>query len=520
MVSAFARAQPGWWCHALRGYVLHRSDRYREAEEAFARALERMHPDRRDRWLNPDPLVDGEADDVWDETRIEDRGRVRARLWALADPLQLMEGNDRLTEHYARHTVAWIREDAENPYGISWGWDLEELVVRYGEEMGWNRTRTPAGSLRPASVVGHHHPESRPFLPPGEAFRDPTAFAEPGWGGGFVVDGSSGDDEPTTAYAPPYAPDFRFEPFQVARFRRGEEMIVVAGYRLPGEGDASTFDGADGGSSTGDGTPADDRAPAAGLFLLDRDGRPVFSRRTALLGVAEDPHGAGALTHPGSPPPGGLPSASGALSIRVPAGRYLASVEVWDSATARAGRSRRAVGMDPLPPDVAALSDLLILEPGPRRDSVVDPAPRGAGSGTASGLPGTLEEAIPRIRAVPEACPGSTVVVGWELTGVGLRRESVDFALRLELRDRGFFSRVGDFLGVTSPPEPVTLEWIEPGPDGLRPFFRAVRLSLPAETEPGAHDLVLEARLPGRGPLVTSRRVEVRDPLACTTPFR
>lgn len=510
-VSAFARARPGWWCHALQGYVLHRSDRYRDAEEAFGRALERMHPDRRDRWLNPDPLLDGDADDVWDDTEIQDRDRMRDRLWALADPLHLLDGNDRLTEHFARHTVAWIREDAENPYGIGWGWDLEELVVRYGEEMGWNRTRTPAGSLRPANVVGLHHPQSRRFLPPGQALRDPTSFAGPGWGGGFEAEGSRGADEPTTAYAPPYAPDFRFEPFQIARFRRGEEMIVVAGYGLRGRSGGTAPPDGPAGDSPGvggeslevpdrAGDPEGLRPPRAGLFLLDAGGRPVFSSRSG--------------TSSGAPA-----AESGALSMRVPAGDYLASVEVWDPATARAGRARAAVGLEPLPPDVAALSDLVILEPDPAAGSGsgsgsgFDSGPDSASeSGSAPELPDALDEAIPRIRPVPEACTGSTAVVGWELTGVGLRREPVDFALRLEIRERGFFSRIGDFLGVTSPPEPLTLEWTEPGPDGLRPVFRAVRLSLPAEMEPGAYRLTLEARLSGRGPLVTSRRVEVREP--------
>jgi len=176
------------------------------------------------------------------------------------------------------------------------------------------------------------------------------------------------------------------------------------------------------------------------------------------------------------------------------------------------------VGLAPLPPDVAALSDLLLLEPAPGR------APEPAGEPAADGdrdLPETLEAAIPRVRAVPEACPGSTIVVGWELTGIGLRREVVEFALRLEPPPSGFFSRIGGLLGVTSSPEPVSLEWMEEGPEGLRPFFRAVRLSLPPEMEPGSHRLILEARLQGRNPLIAERRVEVRSPreaVACTDP--
>ncbi|MFP3947953.1 MAG: hypothetical protein ACLFWG_04415 [Longimicrobiales bacterium] len=560
VVSAFARARPGWWCHALHGFVLHRSDRYPEALAAFERALERMHPDRRERWLDPDVLLDGEADDVWDDAEPGERSALRDRLWALSDPLHLVQGNDRLTEHYARHTVSWIREDAENPYGMSWGWDLEELVVRYGAEMGWNRTTTPAGSLRPANIVGHHHPESRHFLPPGPALSDPFGFEGPGWVADADPEGGSGADEAATAYAPPYAPDLRFEPFQIARFRRGEEMIVVAGYRVPPdttrpdppEGGAEAI-GSDDGDESGDGAREDADLPRvdgvgprdldfrdasrvrAGLFLFRADGglagSPAYERRRGGAGPGDDPTREREAS-----------SSSGALHLRVPMGRYLVSVEAWDSTAARAGRFRRGIGLEPLPPDVAAISDLVILEaqasrgssaedrsPGRTADPTADSTPDstsdstsdstpdstpGASSGPAD-LPRDLESALPLVRPLAELCPGEDVAVGWELTGIGFRREAVEMGLRLGKTDRGFFSRVGDFLGLTSPPEPLTLEWTEQGPGEPRPFFRSVRLSLPPEMEAGAYLLVLEARLPGRNPLETVRRVRVPEDGGC-----
>lgn len=205
-------------------------------------------------------------------------------------------------------------------------------------------------------------------------------------------------------------------------------------------------------------------------------------------------------------------------------GEYLASVEVWDSATARAGRSRRGVRLDALPPDVAAISDLLILDPptdgedeaatptpGPPPDSVAVPSARPP----TSDLPQDLESAIPLVRPLARMCPGEEVAVGWELTGIGFRRESVAFALRIEKTDRGFFSRVGDFLGLSSPPEPVTVEWTEGGGDEPRPFFRSVVLALPRELESGVYRLSLEARLPGRDPLEMVRRVSVPETGEC-----
>ncbi|MDX1568822.1 MAG: hypothetical protein R3223_13535, partial [Longimicrobiales bacterium] len=417
--------------------------------------------------------------------------------------------NDRLTEHYARHTVSWIREDAENPYGMSWGWDLEELVVRYGAEMGWNRTTTSAGSLRPANVVGHHHPESRHFLPPGPALADPTGFEEAGWRADGDAEGSSGADRPTTAYAPAYAPDLRFEPFQLARFRRGEEMILVAGFRVPR--DTTRSDRADDGTGIG---------VRAGLFVFGPDGgvaeSPAYALRSNAAGEGEggDAEGeAGTGEEDGPPGVTATNGSSGAFHLRVPMGSYLVSVEVWDSASARAARLRRGVSLSSLPPDVAAISDLLILEAPSSRDSSGDD-----GLDPESGLPQELERALPLVRPLAELCPGGEMAVGWELTGIGFRREAVAMGLRLEKTDRSFFSRVGDFLGLSSPPEPMTLEWTEQGPGEPRPFFRSVRLRLPPEMEAGAYRLTVEARLPGRNPLETVRRVRIPEDGSCRDP--
>ena len=55
-----------------------------------------------------------------------------------------------------------------NPYGLSWGDDLEELTVRYGAEKAWEREQQPPdGFLTDTrNIVGRHHPKSQEFLPP------------------------------------------------------------------------------------------------------------------------------------------------------------------------------------------------------------------------------------------------------------------------------------------------------------------------------------------------------------------
>src|SRR5918995_180148 len=58
----------------------------------------------------------------------------------LADPLYSLPGNDLRTEHYARHTMALLLQDASNPYGIVWGDDMRELLIRFGWPAHWARS--------------------------------------------------------------------------------------------------------------------------------------------------------------------------------------------------------------------------------------------------------------------------------------------------------------------------------------------------------------------------------------------
>ncbi len=74
----------------------------------------------------------------------------------------------------------------------------------------------------------------------------------------------------------------------------------------------------------------------------------------------------------------------------------------------------------------------------------------------------------------------------------------------------GFLERVGDFLGVLEPPEPVDIAFQDAGPDGVQLAFRAVTLTLP-DLDAGEYTLHLRLQLPGREPLVTSRPIVVED---------
>ncbi len=134
--------------------------------------------------------------------------------------LYLVDGNDRMTAHCARWTVATLKDGARNPYRLRWGPDLEELTVRHGWEIGWERSRGSALGA-PDDITGHKDPEGRDYLPSGRALADPAVVAR----ADLVADRR----RPRSMYAPVLPP----MEGQLALFPRGDQMVVVATHVLP-----------------------------------------------------------------------------------------------------------------------------------------------------------------------------------------------------------------------------------------------------------------------------------------------
>ena len=451
--------QEMWWCSALLGYALHVEGKYVEAEAAFREAVPDLPKRQRERWIIPLYILSQKAEKDFKRLDPEEQAKRWDLFWRLSDPLYLVEGNDRLTEHYARWVQAENRRDAENPQGLFWEDDLEEVLVRYGRTRGYSRSHSPAATMRMGGglqdtrrVVGHHSPRSRGYLFPEEFIQSPSEIPPESW--------ITAPRESQTWYAPPYAPDFRGLESQVGRFRRGDEMLVVGAYQ-PGPYSAAAFGG---------GGPAAASAPAeeidgpveAGLFLIPEDG-----------GEAAEVRGT---------------EAQGVLTLSAPPGRYVSSLEVLDAADKRAWRARQGVRQVPLVPGLVAVSDLLILE----KDAA---------------FPVSLEDAIPQVRKGVRVGLGERFTVVWEVYGLRVEqpaRVTIGFT-----RGRpGFMQRVGDFLGIIAPEDPVEITFDDPGPDGVQSAFRAVDLELP-ELEPGDYTIHLRLDLPGREPAITSRPIVV-----------
>ena len=444
-----------WWCSALRGYVLHVWTQYIEAEAAFREALAAMPDAEREEWTTPRYIFTRDAEEEFSSAPPMERERQWELFWRLSDPLFLLEGNDRLTDHFARWVVAKNREDAADPLGLEWEDDLEETLIRYGRNTGYSRTHNPrmmsVGEIRDTRrMVGHHHPKSRGYLFPEDFLESPSDIPAESW--------ITAPREARTWYAPPYAPDMRGLETQVGRFRRGDQMLVVGAYRptVPDEdagGRVVSAWGSDGGIE----------GPAhAALFLVPEDGEdPIYVR-------SSDPEGV--------------------LTLEAWPSRYVSGLEVLDLEGRRAWRARQGVVQLPLTPGLVDVSDLMILKEG---------AP----------LPESLDEAIPDVRPGVRLKPGERFPVLWEVYGLRIlepARVTIGFS-----RGRpGFLTRVGEFLGVIEPDEAVDITFDDTGPDRVQSVFRSVELELP-DLEPGEYTLHLRLELSGRTPVVKSRPIIV-----------
>ncbi len=451
-------AAPSWWCAALEGLALHGLHRYPEAAVAFERALAEMDPELALEWRVPDRAVDSDGRAIL-EAAVTSAGEtlvdILDRLWWLSDPLYLVEGNDRMTAHYARWTVATLKDGARNPYRLSWGRDLEELTVRHGWEIGWERSWASTPGSR-NDITGHKDPEGRDYLPAGRVLADPTTAT--------ALDLAADRARPRSLYAPSYAPVLLPMDGQLALFPRGNRIAIVATHFLPAD---TTYhaehDHPRPWMDAGDQAGLEDRI---GLFAIPVDGGPRAADRR-------------------------VGSTEGALMVEVPVGAWVVSAESWSPERRRAGRLRIGFDRAPVPLDVATLSDLLLIAP--------------------TGVPPTsLAEALPHALRAPEIVTGQGLAIVWEVAGLGLRPEALRFAVAVERVDRGVLRRIGEALRLAPRPASVALSWEEPGPERPTHHFRHLDLALP-RLDPGVYTVSLTLRTAGRDDVISRRTFRVAE---------
>ena len=448
-----------WWCAALHGFALHGLQRYPDADVAFGRSLLLMDPERALEWRIPRREVDGDARRILDELKgvaSDSVESVLARLWLLADPLYLVDGNDRKTEHYARWTVSTLRERARNPFHVAWGNDIEQLTVRFGWEIAWQRSLNRGSIVTGDNVIGRKHPERRDYMPSGAALAAPGRAKH----GDLLAD----KRRPRSLYAPAYAPQLLPMEGQLAVFPRGDRMIVVGTHFLPEDTtvhaqhrhDVPWLEAGD----------QEDMRDRAGLFLVPADRTRLRSNRS-------------------------IDETDGVLALEAPVGSYLVAAEAWSPSQRRAGRYREGIDRRRVPEDIAALSDLLMLRP-------------------TAGPPELLEAAIPLALLRTEIRPGQTFAIGWEVSGLGFRPETLGYEVTVNRVNRSLFRRIGEALRLSGGPQRVSLAWEEQSPEQPGPLFRYLDLNLD-RLEPGDYEVQITLETAGRSDVVSRRSFTVRE---------
>ncbi|MDP2480259.1 MAG: hypothetical protein Q8W49_07145 [Candidatus Palauibacterales bacterium] len=472
LVAARACRTSRAWCSRLAGMALHALGRERQAEEAFEVADRAASPTERCRSSDLGDLLEGEVRAHYERLPCPGPARrvFERRYWWLADPLYLEPGNERRVEDRVRRLTSELEADAASPYDVRWGEDLSELTIRYGWPAWWERV--PGDPLRPGDLdswIAHDPPHGLSFVPRADPLTPPGDLTPEAW--------RPTDPRPRSRYAPAYADTFVRLPSRTIAFRRGDSVLVLAAYALPGPMPPARRPS----SSRADGT-----ADIAALLLL--------------AGGPDEPYGRQALE----------PALrSGVLSARAPARALLESVEALDRRRRVAARLRRGVDLRRPPEGTPAISGLLA---GPAMRAPLSPeTPSGSlpvADADPLGVAARLVLAGPGPAAAPVARPGESLELYWELYGLpsggGVR---VEITLRED--DARSFDPVDPKPPSRSRPR-VRLAWTaEPSAGAfLRPYREA--LSLPRSIPDGVYAVEVRARAPGWTTLVSRAPILIR----------
>jgi hypothetical protein len=170
----------GWWCAALDGYIAHREGRYPEAEQRFRTALAGMPAGRACYWNELTLYRDTTARSVrHGGSAVCPDPAERDAVWRLADPLFSRPGNDRMTEHYARHVEMAIHEDFLVAWEGSHTAAHHSIVLRLGWPTGFRVVRLLQDAAMRTELLHGGGAGFMVLTDPEAALRLPAAAFEP-----------------------------------------------------------------------------------------------------------------------------------------------------------------------------------------------------------------------------------------------------------------------------------------------------------------------------------------------------
>jgi len=446
---------PAWWCDALTGYAFHAERDYAAADSAFGAALSAMPEAQRCEWTDLSPVLD-RLRAQYRRLGCAQRAPLERRIWWLADPLYLVPGNERRTEHYARRVMGALQDDARSAYHDRWGSDLDEVVVRYGWPVSFERAEPPTLGTPEVHITSHYAPHARQFLPPAAFVDAPSTIGPDQW--------DLDPERPVSDYAPAYAARFHNLPHQVAVFRRGDSIVVVAGYDVR----TSTLNHG--------------RTPRS---ALDRERARKVTRVEAALVLAKDENVEPIIVRGSSDGPQGV------MTAIAPAESALLSLETLDTAdSVHAARVRYWLPVAPLG-DAVAVSDPLLL---------------GATPGD-SAHP-SLADVLPLVRPVAQARRGERVPVFWETYGLGRSTQPYRVTLTVTQAGQNWLRRAAEWAGLAKhDPRYVAVSWEEP-PSSAPVTPRALTIAMP-DASPGVYLLEVSVAVPGAAVARASRDITI-----------
>lgn len=257
-----------WWCAMLHGYVLHAQGRFAEAQDEFRKGLAGAPISDRCEWEDATWLL-GRWDPVSSQQTLRPgllpEGHLQTRdwpcldrldasriLWWLSDPLYSSEGNERWVEHIARslmlrfqrqmwearrmptdsfqwlpirEALRWRRgtwDSYRKPYQTGYAFWTGEAGARYHfvPDVEPSVLRPDLDSLLPRDLTDAR--VGAPVEEPDPGFPDPEKIR-------WRLMGDIWDE----GFSPPFGPIVPL-PVQIARFRRGDSLLVAAAGALGG----------------------------------------------------------------------------------------------------------------------------------------------------------------------------------------------------------------------------------------------------------------------------------------------
>ena len=314
-----------WWCRTLAAYALYHKGDVGAADSMYVKAQAQAPMGVRCDWNHLGEILEPQEKILYD--RLDCRQRDSANAWRFwrATPAFSRPGNDARAEWYSRKTLIRAFGEAITHHGQRGSSDYFELLLRYGMATSFAR-RPPKENEIGVNVVGLEPKPAYPFFAPLEEGKWPPEAVKP-----------------ASRFAPLFAKSMGvLENVQLARFRRGDSVIAVAGFNAARDSLYTS------------------PSVAAGISLSNA---PTARTATTIL-----------------PAPGGR----GSLAVRGKAGGIV-SVEVSDSI-------HRAWEVYRIPLDSApgAISDLLITVPGDSLPESLEQAAAAVWPGLRVGVGGTI----------------------------------------------------------------------------------------------------------------------------------